>query len=635
MSSSAETVSIANGFLAGVPAVEGIFHELSALSIFALSFLLWHYAKTGKLHSMRHLSPAAMKMPFAVEPKVQTGPERPLSQQKTEPTKDPPNANVQEVEKQICDFLQQKEFTRALYLFRSLERSGCDHQLKNEELFSSFVVSAIRVEKFDVVEKMLRVVKRNGVELTLKSWKTMLKMLSTKKRFSLCLLAYSIFKEEVPADQVVFSCLINAALDSGSPLEAAKMLSRYRNTDVDPKEWILFFRTYVALGDVDQAEATFHEVGGGEMTPLMLNLLLLTCVNAKQLDRAEKCLQKAHELEQGNNNKIVNVVSYNTIIKGFTQNGQLDRSFACLQALFEHGLEPDETTVGMVVEICLQDHQVGVADRLMTAMRQSGTPTNTVMCTHFLKLLIKTDRLKDASELYEDMKRSEKTRPDVVTCSMLIKAYVSSNDLERALYVLNDMLAAGCKPDDMILTRLLDGCRQAGQSARGIELFERFVKMGVVPSEYSILTLLKLLGSAGNHSAAYELVSVCQQRYGTRPSVIHYTCLVSGALRTKNYEQAWQAYLLMCQHGVQPDATAISTLLPGLVAAQHWERVLEIASSALKDVKPPLNIPSEMMNNALSQMIAGSAPRQHVLRLQLLMQGAGVTITARNAQRMS
>lgn len=621
MSFSAETSSLANSLL-GVPSsADGIIHELSALSVFVMSFWLWHYSKTYYFHGNRHLSPPAMKMS-----KTAAQPDSGL--ERVQVFKAPAQDGILDIEMQICDFLQNKEFTRALYLFRSLERSGRDVHLKNEEFFSNFVVSAIRVGKFDVVENLLRTAKRNGVEPTLKFWRTILKMLSTKKQFSVCLLAYSIFEEAVPADKVVFSCLINAALDSNVPQQAAKILSSYRKSDVSPKEWILFFRTYVAIGDVDQAEATFHEAGTGEITPLMLNLLLLTCVNAKQLDRAEKCLQRAHVLEQTSESKIVNSVSYNTVIKGFAQIGQLDRCFGSLQKLFEHGLDPDETTVGMVVDICLQDDCVGVANRLMTTLRQSGKPTNTVMCTHFLKLLIRTERLEDAAELYSDMKRSEQTRPDTITCSLLIKAYVTGNELERALSIFEEMLAAGCKPDDVILTCLLDGCRLAGQCARSVALFDRFVKMGVVPSEYAILALLKTLGTAGDHAAAHQLVATCQQRYGISPSVIHYTCLMSGALRSRSYEDAWQAYLLMCQHGVKPDATTVKVLLPGLVAAQHFERAVEIVSAALKDVQPPLSIPAEMLNSALSQMMASDVARQHTLRLQVLMRSAGTSVSA-------
>jgi len=215
----------------------------------------------------------------------------------------------------------------------------------------------------------------------------------------------------------------------------------------------------------------------------------------------------------------------------------------------------------------------------------------------------------------------------------LIKAFINERDLDRAVSIVDDMIAAGCYPDDLILTRMLDGYRQAGLCDKGVALFERFVELGVVPSDYTILTLLKLHGIVGNHESAYELVATCVQRFGMRPSVIHFTCLMSGAIRTRNYEQAWKAYLLMCSHGVKADDTSVSILLPGLVAAQRWDRVIEVFSSALK-ADPPMKIPPEMLNNALSQAISSRGAGQYALRLQVLMQGAGVPITARNAQRL-
>merc|ERR1712217_898023 len=78
---------------------------------------------------------------------------------------------------------------------------------------------------------------------------------------------------------------------------------------------------------------------------------------------------------------------------------------------------------------------------------------------------------------------------------------------------------------------------------------------------------------------------------------------MSGCLRTKNYEQAWQAYNSMIASGVNPDGTLVSTLLPGMVAAQQWGRIITLAEQALKGpVK--MRIPPETMNNALAQMMA-------------------------------
>jgi pentatricopeptide repeat protein len=537
------------------------------------------------------------------------------------------------LEQKMLAFLQQKEFTRALSIFRGLERDGRDCDIHSEELLSSFVVTAIRVEKYDVVEKMLRLAKRNDVEFTVKSWRTFLKMLSTKKCYSLCLMTATIFGKAIPEDQVVYSCLVNAALDANVPQEAAEILLKYKSSDVEPKDWILFFRTYAATSDSDAAEALFSEVGDA-MTPLMLNLLLLTCVNAKQPERALACLNQANALEKEKDVRITNTVSYNTVIKGFSQDGDIERCFYCLNGLFEHGLEPDDATLAVLVDVCTHDTGVSVADRLVQLLKQANAPSTTVMCTHFLKLLIKTNRIDDAMKLYQDMKGREQTRPDVVTCSILIKAFVATRDLNRAMAVVDDMIASGCRPDDMILTRLLEGHRQAGLCEEGVRIFERFVTIGVKPSEHSILTLLKLYGVSGNHEAAFCIVEMCEQCFGTRLSVIHYTCLMSGALRNRGYDQAWKAYLLMLSKGVKLDDTAVSILLPGLVAAQRWDRVLELVASALTETTPALRIPSEMLNNALGGMLCARASRDDMHRLQLLMQGAGVPITTRNADRL-
>lgn len=620
MSLSAEAISFLPRALHGSP-IEGILSELTAISFFAVSVVFWHIVKSRSLANRQSKALPAAKLAKLSSP-IEDPPQR----------RAPPD-KIEVIEERMMAFLQQKEFTRTLSIFRGLERDGRDRELTNEELLSSFAVTAIRVEKYDVVEKILRLAKRNEVEFSVKSWRTFLKMLSTKKCYSLCLLTSTIFGEVLPEDQVVFSCLINAALDAHTPQEAVGILKRYKCSDVEPKDWILFFRTYAAICDADAAEALFCELADG-MTSLMLNLLLLTCVNAKQPDRALACLQKVTALELAKDVRIANTVSYNTVIKGFAQHGQIERCFECLNSLFDRGLEPDDATLAVLVDVSMHEDGGCIADRLVEVLKQASAPSTTVMCTHVLKLLIKTNRIEDATKLYQDMKSSEQMRPDVVTCSILIKAFVGKRDMDSALLVVEDMIASGCSPDDMILTRLLEGYRQAGTCEEGVRVFERFVTIGVQPSEHSILTLLKLYGISGNHDAAYSVVDLCEQCFGTRLSVIHYTCLMSGALRSRCYDQAWKAYLLMLSKGVKLDETAVATLLPGLVAAQRWDRVLELVASALTEITPALRIPSETLNNALGQMLCGRAARHDVNRLHRLMQGAGVSITARNAERL-
>jgi len=526
--------------------------------------------------------------------------------------------------------LEQREFTRALNIYRSLERDGSGRAF-GEDLYSAFIQSAVRVGKLDVVERMLSDMRRSGAPVTLGFWQTTLRMLSSRKHFGTCLSAHEAFGDLVPQDRVVYSCLINAALEAGAPERAAAMLPKYAGADLDTKDHVLIFRVFAALGDVDAAEAAFRRLGG-RASSMMLNLLLLACAKAGQPERAALVIRDAHGLEKGQEERIVDVVSYNTAIKGFAQAGSVHGCFKCFHAMIEHGLEPDGITFSTLLDACVEHSSVGSTRSIVDALIAGGKERASTVCMLFLKTLVRASRLAKALELYDDMKASGVACADIATYSVLIKALVDQHDLERALRLLEDLKAAGLSPDDIVLTHLLEGCRHAGDHATGKRLFAEMVGSCVKPSEFTLVTMLKLHGRCGAHGEAHDLVAGWKDQHGSAPTVIHYTCLVSGCMRTRSYDQAWKAYQLMRSNGVAPDVTSLSTLLPGMAAAQRWDRVCEAAEAALLST-PPLKVPAEILNNALSQMVAAKESKGQTERLRGLMTNAGVTLSAPRTAR--
>merc|ERR550532_3868103 len=111
----------------------------------------------------------------------------------------------------------------------------------------------------------------------------------------------------------------------------------------------------------------------------MLNLLLLTCVNAKQPQRGLGFLQQAHKLELASSEKIVDVVSYNTVIKGFAQVGELSRCFDSLAEMTAHGLEPDDITCATLLDACVGDVNMDATDKIVDLVLGRDRPINTVM----------------------------------------------------------------------------------------------------------------------------------------------------------------------------------------------------------------------------------------------------------------
>jgi len=619
-----------------VQSVQDIFaavaQEITVILVFFLSLILWKHIGKRKKAGKQGKALASQACQHVALPKK-------VAEHREEILDGRALQAVRASEAQMLKLLEQREFTRALNLFRTFERDGRERHF-SETLFSAFIQSSIRVGKIDVVERLLRSMKRRGSEPTSDFWRTTLKMLSSRKHYDACLSVYNIFGRSLPSDKVVFSCLINGALESGCPERAAAMLDRYREAGLEPRDHVLLFRTYVATSDLESAEKTFWALGES-MSSLMLNLLLLTCVQMKQPDRAWERLHEAQKFQasriQNNDDHdpVVDVVSYNTVIKGFAQAGMLPKCFDCLHEMREHGLEPDDVTFGTMLDMCIADNDMNAANEVVDLLVRGDRPVDTVMCTLFIKGLVRAQKLPKALELYEEMKRrkSEGTRPDIVTYSVLIKAFVDTHDLERALMLVEDMAEAGHSPDDIILTHLLEGCRYVGNHALGKRLFDDMLAAGVKPSEFTLITMVKLHGRCGAHDEAYKLVAGWEKQHGFKPSVIHFTCLMSGCLRTKNYDQAWQAYNLMVETKVQADETTLATLIPGMVAAQQWDRVVTLVKHALKS-PTPIPIAAETLNSALTQLRAASGQGLLAMQLETIMREANIRVAARSASRL-
>lgn len=533
-------------------------------------------------------------------------------------------------EAEILEHLEKREFTRALNLYRAIERDGRRRDF-SEGFYLAFIQSAVRVGMIDVVERLLRAMKRSSMVPSVAFWQTTLRMLASRKHFTSCLSARTIFDSQLPADKVVFSCLINAALELDVPELAATMLDRYAETDLDVRDHVLFFRTFAAMKNAPAAEAMLRKLGA-QATTLMLNLSLLTCVSADQLEHAWEILQCAYEFRKA----MLDVVSYNTVIKGFAQSGNSGRCFECLQEMLDRGLEPDDITFTTLLDAGIEEADVGAIGRVVNLVIESNRPLGTVMCTLFIKALIKANCLPKALELCKEMRERAGAGPDIITYSVLIKALVDLGDLEQAMALFEDMRCIGLAADDIIFTHLLEGCRHRGDYVLGKRLFKEMLACGTKPSAYMLVTMLKLLGRVGAHQEAHRLVAGWKAAHGQRPSIIHYTCLMSGCLRSKSYDLAWAAYELMSSNGVKPDDMALSTLLPGMVAAQQWDKVMVLARTALEGLSQQhqkQSLPSEALNSALSQMQGAGGLDRHVEQLGDLMTEAGIPISARSGRR--
>merc|ERR1719240_1487308 len=218
-------------------------------------------------------------------------------------------------------------------------------------------------------------------------------------------------------------------------------------------------------------------------------------------DEAWVLIQEQCKIEE--RRACINTVIYSTVLKGFALQRRLDKVFAVYKD-----------------------------------MRTKNVGCNTITYNTMLDACAKCCSMDRAAGLLEDM-RSSAVEPDIITYSTIVKGYCLEGDVDRAFSVLEDMKGDDkFAPDEIMYNSILDGCAKQHRVDDALRLLEEMKASGVIPSNYTLSILVKLLGHARRLNQAFKLVEELTQQHGFRPNVQVYTCLVQACLSNRKLERA-------------------------------------------------------------------------------------------------
>merc|ERR1719161_1431640 len=202
---------------------------------------------------------------------------------------------------------------------------------------------------------------------------------------------------------------------------------------------------------------------------------------------AEEALSVVHRL-LANPAKagLVNNVIYSTLLKGFAMTRQVDRLFAVYTEMRERGITVNTVTYNTLLDACARSGCMDRAPSLMAEMREAGVT------------------------------------PDRITYSALAKGHCFAGDVDAAFAVLAEMRKEGkFQPDEVFYNSLLDGCAKEHRLQEALDLFAVMRAQGVRPSNFTLCTLVKLLGRARRLPQAFDLLDELCGAGGLRPNIRH------------------------------------------------------------------------------------------------------------------
>jgi pentatricopeptide repeat protein len=403
-----------------------------------------------------------------------------------------------------------------------------------------------------------------------------------------------------------------------------------RKDEVDVSKHVAMMRARSRENDLEGAMQVFRKLqsSGVQLTSLVYNALLDSCVQCGKVNVALQHFQEMKDLG------LVDVVSYNTLLKAYLTTGQIAKARKMLAEMSENGVKANQVTYNEMLNAL-----VNIKDRkemwsLVTEMSNAGMRPNSVSCSIILKSLTAHSApadIRQAMALIDNMQDdmdevlfasvieacvrvgqldllSQKLQQyasmgglaglTAPTYGSMIKAYGRARDVDRVRELWNEMRRRAVSPTSITLGCMVDALVTNGFPDEAQQLVREILEdenSAEILNTVIYSTLLKGFAQARQPQRVQEVFED-MKRIGIACNTVSYNTMLDANARTGRMDRADELFRDMQASGVSPDVITYSTLVKGYCQSGDIDQGFQVLKEM---VEAGTHEPDEILYNSL------------------------------------
>lgn len=354
-------------------------------------------------------------------------------------------------------------------------------------------------------------------------------------------------------DDALFGCIVDACVRSANLKVLWDQLERVWRKDVAAVEissatYGNMIKAYGQAHDVQKVKHLWSKQGEEQvkLTSITVGCMVEALVS-NGLPRDAWAIV-GQLWEDAETRKLVNTVTYSTIVKGFTVTRQHDQVLAIYKEMKDRQIQCNAITYNTMLNACTRCNMLHEIPQLLIDMKESTPPIE----------------------------------PDIVTFSTIIKGYCMSGDFEKALKILAHMKAkTSVQPDEVLYNSLLNGCAKEQRVDQALELLEEMMESGISPSNFTLSIICKLLGRAKRLDEAFSMVESISNSHGFRPNIEVNTCLMHACFQSRQCHRALALHDKVVREGYcSPDQKTYNVIVRGCLYLRATDKATQVVRCA-------------------------------------------------------
>ncbi|KAL8062215.1 hypothetical protein ABFX02_02G132600 [Erythranthe guttata] len=250
-------------------------------------------------------------------------------------------------------------------------------------------------------------------------------------------------------------------------------------------------------------------------------------INNTLIDMYSRCSELGRAREVFDEMPSRDIVSWNSLISGFTSNGYFKEALEVYTQLRIGGLMPDSFSFSSVLLACGGLREVGEGQIIHGLVEKVGAYKDVIVSNGLLSMYFKFDMLNNCDRIFNQM-----VRKDSVTWNTVICGYCEAGLYEGSIKLFLEMVN-NFKPDILTITSVLRACTYVGNLKLGRYVHDYMISNGYKCDNIANNIIINMYAKCGDVLHSREVF----ESMGNH-DLVSWNSLLNGYIESGLYQEA-------------------------------------------------------------------------------------------------
>merc|ERR1719162_1631517 len=136
-------------------------------------------------------------------------------------------------------------------------------------------------------------------------------------------------------------------------------------------------------------------------------------------------------------------ITYATIVKGYCVQGDLDTAFEAFRSAQKNGMAIDSVVYNTIMSGCTRHNRIDLAEVILADMEKHNIKPSTSTLGILVKMYIQCHQVEKAFQVVEEFPRKHGVQVNLQARTLLLEACLANNDIDRAMTMFGDIKGSG------------------------------------------------------------------------------------------------------------------------------------------------------------------------------------------------